>query len=123
MLYLQEREQFGRPIGDFQALRFDLADMAAQVERARAFYRQVAHLLDEGLPCEREAAMVKLQATERAVRVTNRAMQLHGGNGCTTERQVERHWRDARLTPIFEGTSEMQKRSISNRMLPRSPLS
>jgi alkylation response protein AidB-like acyl-CoA dehydrogenase len=123
VLYLQEREQFGHPIGDFQALRFALADMAAQVEQARAFYRQVAHLLDEGLPCEREAAMVKLQATEMAVRVTNQAMQLHGGNGYTTERQVERHWRDARLTTIFEGTSEIQKRIISNRMLPRSPLS
>jgi len=122
VLYLQEREQFGHPIGDFQALRFDLADMAAQVEQARAFYRQVAHLLDEGLPCEREAAMVKLQATEMAVRVTNRAMQLHGGNGYTTERQVERHWRDARLTTVFEGTSEIQKRIISNKMLPRSPL-
>jgi alkylation response protein AidB-like acyl-CoA dehydrogenase len=123
VLYLQEREQFGHPIGDFQALRFALADMAAQVEQARAFYRQVAHLLDEGLPCEREAAMVKLQATEMAVRVTNQAMQLHGGNGYTTERQVERHWRDARLTTIFEGTSEIQKRIISNAMLPRSPLS
>ena len=122
VLYLQEREQFGHPIGDFQALRFALAEMAADVEQARAFYRQVAHLLDEGLPCEREAAMVKLQATEMAVRVTNQAMQLHGGNGYTTERQVERHWRDARLTTIFEGTSEIQKRIISNKLLPRSPL-
>ncbi|MCZ2811201.1 acyl-CoA dehydrogenase family protein [Modestobacter sp. VKM Ac-2979] len=122
VLYLQERAQFGHPIGDFQALRFTLADMAAQVEQARAFYRQVAHLLDEGVPCEKEAAMVKLQATEMAVRVTNQAMQLHGGNGYTTERQVERHWRDARLTTIFEGTSEIQKRIISNTMLPRSPL-
>ena len=122
VLYLQEREQFGHPIGDFQALRFALADMAAQVEQSRAFYRQVAHLLDEGLPCEREAAMVKLQATEMAVRVPNQAMQLHGGNGYTTERQVERHWRDARLTTIFEGTSEIQQRIISNQLLPSSPL-
>ncbi|WP_299953040.1 acyl-CoA dehydrogenase family protein [uncultured Modestobacter sp.] len=121
-LYLQERAQFGHPIGDFQALRFTLAEMAAEVEQSRAFYRQVAHLLDEGVPCEREAAMVKLQATEMAVRVTNQAMQLHGGNGYTTERQVERHWRDARLTTIFEGTSEIQKRIISNAILPRSPL-
>ena len=123
VVYLQEREQFGHPIGDFQALRFALAEMAAQVEQSRAFYRQVAHLLDLGLPCEREAAMVKLEATEMAVRVTNSAMQLHGGNGYTTERQVERHWRDARLTTIFEGTSEIQKRIISDRLLPRSPLS
>jgi alkylation response protein AidB-like acyl-CoA dehydrogenase len=123
ILYLQEREQFGHPIGDFQALRFAVAEMAAQIEQCRAFYRQVAHLLDLGLPCEREASMVKLEATEMAVRVTNQAMQLHGGNGYTTERQVERHWRDARLTTIFEGTSEIQKRIISDRLLPRSPLS
>lgn len=122
ILYLQEREQFGRPIGDFQALRFDLAKMAAEVEQSRAFYRQVAHLLDEGIPCQTEAAMVKLEASEMAVRVTNSAMQVHGGNGYTTERQVERHWRDARLTTIFEGTSEIQKRTISNRLLPRSPI-
>jgi alkylation response protein AidB-like acyl-CoA dehydrogenase len=120
--YLQEREQFGHPIGDFQALRFAVAQMAAQVEQSRSFYRQVAHLLDLGLPCEREASMVKLEATEMSVRVTNQAMQLHGGNGYTTERQVERHWRDARLTTIFEGTSEIQKRIISDRLLPRSPL-
>jgi alkylation response protein AidB-like acyl-CoA dehydrogenase len=117
--YLQEREQFGHPIGDFQALRFALADMAADVAQARAFWQQVAHLLDEGAPCESEAAMVKLQATEMAVRVTNQAMQLHGGNGYTTERRVERYWRDARLTTIFEGTSEIQRRTISDRLLPR----
>jgi alkylation response protein AidB-like acyl-CoA dehydrogenase len=122
VLYLQEREQFGRPIGDFQALRFAIAEMAAQIEQSRAFYRQVAHLLDLGLPCEKEASMAKLEATEMSVRVTNQAMQLHGGNGYTTERQVERHWRDARLTTIFEGTSEIQKRIISDRLLPRSPL-
>ncbi|RBY92832.1 acyl-CoA dehydrogenase family protein [Blastococcus sp. TF02A-30] len=123
ILYLQEREQFGHPIGDFQALRFAVAEMAAQIEQSRAFYRQVAHLLDLGLPVAKEASMVKLEATEMSVRVTNQAMQLHGGNGYTTERQVERHWRDARLTTIFEGTSEIQKRIISDRLLPRSPLS
>ncbi|MGY1833015.1 acyl-CoA dehydrogenase family protein [Geodermatophilus sp. SYSU D01180] len=122
LVYLQEREQFGHPIGDFQALRFAVAEMAAQIEQARAFYRQVAHLIDLGVRCEKEASMVKLEATEMAVRVTNQAMQLHGGNGYTTERQVERHWRDARLTTIFEGTSEIQKRIISDRLLPRSPL-
>jgi alkylation response protein AidB-like acyl-CoA dehydrogenase len=122
ILYLQEREQFGHPIADFQALRFNVAEMAAQIEQSRTFYRQVAHLLDLGLPCAKEASMVKLEATEMSVRVTNQAMQLHGGNGYTTERQVERHWRDARLTTIFEGTSEIQKRIISDRLLPRSPL-
>ncbi len=120
--YLQEREQFGHPIGDFQALRFAVAEMAAQVEQARASYQQVAHLLDLGVPCEKEAAVVELEATEMSVRVTNQAVQLHGGNGCTTERQVERHWRDARLTTIFEGTSEIQKRIVNDCLLPRSPL-
>ncbi|MCY7365828.1 MAG: acyl-CoA dehydrogenase family protein [Frankiaceae bacterium] len=118
-LYLQEREQFGHPIGDFQALRFALADMAAEVAQARAFWQQVAHLLDSGEPAEQESAAVKLLATEMAVRVTSSAMQLHGGNGYTTERRVERYWRDARLTTIFEGTSEIQRRIISDRILPR----
>ncbi|MDV2983050.1 UNVERIFIED_CONTAM: acyl-CoA dehydrogenase family protein [Methylobacteriaceae bacterium AG10] len=117
--YLQEREQFGQPIGQFQALRFALADMAAEVAQARAYWQQVAHLLDEGLPAESVSAAVKLLATEMAVRVTNQAMQLHGGNGYTTERRIERYWRDARLTTIFEGTSEIQRRIISDRMLPR----
>ena len=121
--YVQERVQFEHPIGDFQAIRFMLATMAAKVDQARAFYRQVAHLIDIGQQCEREAAMVKLLATEMAVEVTGDGIQIHGGNGYTTERQVERHWRDARLTTIFEGTSQIQQRIISDRLLPRSALS
>jgi alkylation response protein AidB-like acyl-CoA dehydrogenase len=117
--YLQEREQFGHPIGDFQALRFALADMASEVELNRALYRQVAHLIDTGVDCTRLASMAKLRATEMAAHVTSRAMQLHGGNGYTTERAVERHWRDARLTTIFEGTSEIQRKIISDGLLPR----
>jgi alkylation response protein AidB-like acyl-CoA dehydrogenase len=119
VLYLQEREQFGHPIGDFQALRFALADMVSDVEQARAFYRQVAHLIDEGVDCTDLAAMAKLRATEMAAVVTAQAMQLHGGNGYTTERAVERYWRDARLTTIFEGTSEIQRKIISDGLLPR----
>ena len=122
ILYTQQRVQFEHPIADFQAVRFELAEMAARVEQARAFYRQVAHLIDIGQPCEREAAMAKLTATEMAVEVTGDGIQLHGGNGYTTEHQVERHWRDARLTTIFEGTSQIQQRIISDRLLPRSPL-
>ena len=117
--YLQEREQFGHPIGDFQALRFALADMASEVEQCRAFYRQVAHLIDIGVDCTRQASMAKLRATEMAAVVTSQAMQLHGGNGYTTERSVERYWRDARLTTIFEGTSEIQRKIISDGLLPR----
>lgn len=106
--------QFGHPISEFQSLRFALADMAAEVAQARAFWQQIAHLLDQGEAAESESAQVKLLATEME------AMQLHGGNGYTTERRIERYWRDARLTTIFEGTSEIQRRIISNRMLPRA---
>jgi alkylation response protein AidB-like acyl-CoA dehydrogenase len=120
--YLQQRRQFEHPIGDFQAVRFTLATMAARVEQARAFYQHVAHLIDQDVPCEREAAMVKLLATEMAAEVTGDGIQLHGGNGYTTEHQVERHWRDARLTTIFEGTSEIQSKIVADRLLPRSPL-
>jgi alkylation response protein AidB-like acyl-CoA dehydrogenase len=122
VVYLQERHQFEHPIGDFQAVRFTLADMASRVEQARTFYQHVAHLIDLGHPCEREAAMVKLMATEMAAEVTADGIQLHGGNGYTTEHQVERHWRDARLTTIFEGTSEIQRKIVADRLLPRSPL-
>jgi alkylation response protein AidB-like acyl-CoA dehydrogenase len=121
-LYLQERKQFGRPIGDFQALRFMLADMASQVEQARSYYQHIAHRMDSGDPCEKESAMVKFRATEMAANVTSMAMQLHGGNGYTTERRIERYWRDARLTTIFEGTSQIMQKIISDRLLPRSPL-
>jgi alkylation response protein AidB-like acyl-CoA dehydrogenase len=118
--YLQEREQFGHPIGDFQALRFVLADMASAVEQARALCRQAAHLVDVGHEdASRVASMAKLRATEAAAWVTTEAMQLHGGNGYTTERRVERYWRDARLTTIFEGTSEIQRKIISDGLLPR----
>ncbi|WP_132432196.1 acyl-CoA dehydrogenase family protein [Pseudonocardia endophytica] len=120
--YLQRRRQFEHPIGDFQAVRFTLATMAARVEQARSFYQHVAHRIDQGESCEREAAMVKLVATEMAAEVTGDGIQLHGGNGYTTEHQVERHWRDARLTTIFEGTSEIQRKIVADRLLPRSPL-
>jgi alkylation response protein AidB-like acyl-CoA dehydrogenase len=119
--YLKQRVQFGRAIGEFQALRFQLAEMAARVDQARAHYRQVAALMDAGEPCETEAAMVKLVATEMAAEVTAQAIQLHGGNGYTTEHQVERYWRDARLTTIFEGTSQIQQLIIADRMLGKAP--
>ncbi|MFD2397079.1 acyl-CoA dehydrogenase family protein [Prauserella oleivorans] len=117
--YLQERVQFGHPLADFQALRFTLATMAARVEESRAFYQKVAAMMDAGAPCETEAAMTKLLATEMAVEVTGQALQLHGGNGYTRDWPIERYWRDARLTTIFEGTSEIQKKIVSDRMLPR----
>jgi alkylation response protein AidB-like acyl-CoA dehydrogenase len=117
--YAQERVQFGRAIAEFQAIRFKLADMATQVEAARALMYQAAHDCDAGEPIEIEAAMAKLFATEMAERVTSEGIQIHGGNGYTTERAVERYWRDARLTTIFEGTSEIQRKIISDRLIGR----
>ena len=118
--YSQERVQFEQPIASFQAIRFKIADMATEIEAARALTWQVAQAMDDGHNVEKEAAMAKLLATEMAVRVTGEGVQIHGGNGYTTERQVERHWRDARLTTIFEGTSEIQRRTISDRLLGRA---
>jgi len=120
LAYAQERVQFGQPIAMFQAIRFKLADMATQVEAARALMYQAAHDCDAGEPIEIEAAMAKLFATEMAERVTSEGIQIHGGNGYTTERAVERYWRDARLTTIFEGTSEIQRKIISDRLVGRA---
>ena len=119
--YAQAREQFGRPIAAFQAIRFKLADMATQVEAARQLYYFAAQLADDGVRSEKEAAMAKLFATEMAEKVTSEAIQIHGGNGYTTEHAVERYWRDARLTTIFEGTSEIQRRIVSDRLLAATP--
>jgi alkylation response protein AidB-like acyl-CoA dehydrogenase len=120
LAYARDRVQFGRAIGEFQAIRFKLADMATQIEAARALMYQVAERCDAGEPIEKEAAMAKLFATEMAERITGDGIQVHGGNGYTTERAVERYWRDARLTTIFEGTSEIQRVIISDRLLGRS---
>ena len=118
--YVREREQFGRPIGDFQAIRFKIAHMAAEIESARQLMYHVATELDSGRRCSREASMAKYIASEMAERVTSEAVQIHGGAGYTTDFAVERHWRDARLTKIFEGTSEIQLRVISDELLGRT---
>lgn len=118
--YAQVRQQFGHPIGDFQAIRFKIADMAAQVEMCRAMLHQVAADHDAGRTVDTQASMVKYLASEMSERVTSEALQIHGGAGYTTDFAVERHWRDARLTKIFEGTSEIQLRIISDTYLPRA---
>lgn len=115
--YAHEREQFDQHIADFQALRFKLAEMATQVEAARALTLQVADAVDAGEQASAQAAMAKLFASEIAEDVTSEALQVHGGYGYTTEFDVERHWRDARLTRIFEGTSEIQKKIIADELL------
>jgi alkylation response protein AidB-like acyl-CoA dehydrogenase len=115
--YASERVQFGRPIADFQAIRFKLAQMATDIEAARQLMYSVCNKIDQGKRCDIEASMVKLFATEMAERVTSEALQIHGGAGYTTHCAVERYWRDARLTKIFEGTSEIQLKLISDRLL------
>jgi alkylation response protein AidB-like acyl-CoA dehydrogenase len=117
--YAHQREQFGHPIGDFQAIRFKIAEMATQVEAARQLMYHVATEIDGGRRSDTEASMVKLFASEMAERVTSDGLQIHGGAGYTTDFAVERHWRDARLTKIFEGTSQIQMRIISDALLGR----
>jgi butyryl-CoA dehydrogenase len=117
--YARARVQFGRPIGDFQAIRFKIAEMASRIEACRALMYQAAADADAGRAVDHQAAMAKYLASEMAERVTSEALQIHGGAGYTTDFAVERHWRDARLTKIFEGTSEIQLRIISDGYLPR----
>ncbi|MCW2688134.1 MAG: Acyl-CoA dehydrogenase [Mycobacterium sp.] len=118
--YIGARIQFGKPLAVNQALRFKIADMATQIEAARALTLQVARHIDAGERCSTEASMAKLFASEMSERVTSDALQMHGGAGYTKAFAVERHWRDARLTKIFEGASEIQQRIISDDILGRS---
>jgi acyl-CoA dehydrogenase len=120
--YAQERKQFGMPIAEYQAIRFKIATMATEIEAARQLLYYVCAQIDEGRRCDTEASMVKYFASEMAERVTSEAIQIHGGAGYTTLHAVERYWRDARLTKIFEGTSEIQQRIIANNLLGKSEL-
>ena len=115
--YAGEREQFGQKIGDFQGLQFLLADMGADVERARATYLHAARLKDSGRPFSRQASIAKLTATDAAMRVTTDAVQVLGGNGYTREYPVERLFRDAKVTQIFEGTNQIQRMVIGRDLL------
>lgn len=117
MAYAHERVQFGVPIADFQETRFKIARMASEIEAARQLMYHVATEMDNGKAADKEAAMVKWYASEMAERVTSDALQIFGGAGYTKLHAVERYWRDARLTKIFEGTSEIQLRIISDRLL------
>lgn len=115
--YAGERRQFNQPIGNFQAIRFKIATMATEIEAARQLMYHVCTEIDSGRRCDKEAAMVKYFAAEMAERVTSEALQILGGAGYTTHYPVERFWRDARLTKIFEGSSEIQQRIISDSLL------
>lgn len=116
--YAKQRVQFGRPIAEFQAIRFMLADMATQIYAARNMVYHAAWLRDTtGSPVTKEAAMVKLFCTEMVNRVADMAVQIHGGMGYMKECPVERFYRDVRLMRIYEGTSEIQKLVISREVL------
>jgi butyryl-CoA dehydrogenase len=115
--YAKERQQFGRPIASFQGVAFMIADMATQIDAARLLVYRAAWLKDQGQPYSTEAAMAKLFASEMARQVTNDAIQVHGGYGYITEYHVERYLRDAKLTEIGEGTSQIQRLVIARNLL------
>jgi alkylation response protein AidB-like acyl-CoA dehydrogenase len=117
--YAAEREQFGQPIAEFQAIKHKLADMATDVEAARSLtYRAAGEVADgDDDRAARWASMAKLFASEHAVDVTDEAIQVHGGAGYVTDHPVERYFRDARITKIYEGTSEIQRGIIADRLL------
>ncbi len=115
--YANERTQFGKPIGHFQAIQFLLADMGTEVQAARHLVYDAARLKDAGKPFTKEAAMAKLYASEVGTRTANRAIQIHGGYGYIRDYPVERFYRDAKLMEIGEGTSEIQRLVIARRLL------
>jgi alkylation response protein AidB-like acyl-CoA dehydrogenase len=115
--YSKERKTFGKPISDHQAIAFKLADMATEIEAARLMVLKAAWLKDQGLPYAQASSMAKLFASDVAMRVTVEAVQIHGGYGFVKEFHVERLMRDAKITQIYEGTSEIQKVVISREIL------
>ncbi len=120
--YAQQRQSFGRPIAQHQAIQFMLAEMAAEVYASRVATMHAATLKDEGLPFINEASMAKLLASEMCVKATSQALQVYGGYGYFKEAPVERYFRDARVTTIYEGTSEVQKLIIARQLLAQYPL-
>ncbi len=116
LAYARQRVQFGQSISKFQAIQFKLADMAMEIELARNMVLKAAWLKDQGRPFTKEAAMAKLFASETAVRAANQAIQIHGGAGYMEDLPVSRFWRDAKLTEIGEGTSEIQRLVIARQL-------
>ena len=115
--YAKQRRQFGKPIAEFQGLQFQLAELATEVEAARLMVYNAARLKDSGAPFLSEAAMAKLHASETAVRVTAKALDVFGGVGFTKEYPVEKLYRDAKIATIYEGTSNMQLQTIAKHLL------
>ena len=115
--YAKERTQFGKPIAEFQAIAFKIAEMATELEAARLMTYKAAWLKDQGEDYKMASSMAKLYASEASIRITNEALQIHGGYGYVRDFNVERYYRDARITTIYEGTSEAQKIVISRNIL------
>jgi butyryl-CoA dehydrogenase len=117
--YARERQQFNKPIASFQTIQNYLADMATEIDAARLLLYRACAWKDSGKPFGAEAAMAKLHCSQTAVRVTSRAVQIHGGYGYSREYDVERYFRDAKATEIYEGTSEIQRMVIARDLLKR----
>ncbi len=115
--YAKERVQFGKPIAALQAIQWMIADMATEIDAARLLVYRAASFLDNGRPYSTEGAMAKLFASETATRVAGKAIQIHGGYGYTESYPVERNYRDAKITEIYEGTSEVQRMVIARSAL------
>ena len=115
--YAKERQQFGRPIAEIQAIQFKLADMATQIEAARLLTLQAAAMKDAGKATTRQSSMAKLFASEIAVKVSEESVQIHGGYGYTKDYPAEKYWRDSKLCTIGEGTSEIQRLVIAKQLL------
>jgi butyryl-CoA dehydrogenase len=115
--YSKERKQFGQPICNHQAIQWMLADMATNIDAARLLTYRAAHLHDMGQDYIKEASMAKVFASEMSEMVTTKAMQIHGGYGYVKDYPMERYFRDARITQIYEGTSEMQRWTIARNLL------
>jgi alkylation response protein AidB-like acyl-CoA dehydrogenase len=115
--YSKEREQFGKPIAEFEAIQFKLADMATQIDAARLLMYRAASFKDQGKKVTKESSMAKLFASEMGVRVCEEAIQIHGGYGYTKDYPPEKYWRDSKLCTIGEGTSEIQRIVIAREIL------
>ncbi|RDD62462.1 acyl-CoA dehydrogenase family protein [Ferruginivarius sediminum] len=115
--YARERQSFGKPLMEHQAVAFRLADMATEIESARLMVLEAARLRDAGEPCLKQAAMAKLQASEMAERVCSAAVQIHGGYGYLADYAVERIYRDVRVCQIYEGTSDIQRLIIARELM------
>jgi butyryl-CoA dehydrogenase len=120
LTYARERQQFGQPIANFQAIQWMLADVATQIDAARLLTYRAAYLQDNRLPFVKEASMAKVFAAETAKLATNNAIQIHGGYGYIKEYPLERYLRDAKITEIYEGTSEMQRLTIARQIIKES---